>query len=234
MAHPLVEALEQAFQDVRHKDMKLAGRLGYIADQVRSLSTEFAEAVDTFVDRLERSGAGSDAPKIGDPMPGFLLPDDEGHLVSLEKLLEKAPVAVAFHRGHWCPYCRLNAGGLAEIQDDLKPVQIVAISAETQQFTREIKAEAGARFPFLTDFGNGYALSLGLAVWVDDAMSSLIAGAGWDVPHYQGQEGWILPIPSVFVVGQDGLIKARHVDPDYRRRLELDDLRAAAKLALAN
>jgi peroxiredoxin len=232
MAHPLVEALEQAFQDVRHKDMKLAQRLGYIADRVRSLSTEFAEAVDTFVDRLERSGAGNDAPKIGDPMPGFLLPDDEGHLVSLEKLLEKAPVAIAFHRGHWCPYCRLNAGGLAEIQDDLKPVQIVAISAETQQFTREIKAEAGARFPFLTDFGNGYALSLGLAVWVDDAMSSLIAGAGWDVPHYQGHDGWILPIPSVFVVGEDGLIKARHVDPDYRRRLELDDLRAAAKLAL--
>jgi peroxiredoxin len=84
----------------------------------------------------------------------------------------------------------------------------------------------------LTDFGNGYALSLNLAVWVDDAMSSLIAAAGWDVPKYQGSEGWIVPIPSVFIVGQDGLIKARHVDPDYRRRLALDDLRAAAKAAL--
>lgn len=232
MTHPLVAALELAFQDVRHKDVPLGERLGYIADQVRSLSTLFAEAVDTFVGRLESAGAGKDAPQLGAPMPGFLLPDDEGHFVSLEKLLETAPVAVAFHRGHWCPYCRLNAGGLAEVQDELKPVQIVAISAETQQFTREIKAEAGARFPFLTDFGNGYALSLNLAVWVDDAMSTLIDGAGWDVPHYQGQQGWILPIPSVFVVGQDGLIKARHVDPDYRRRLELDDLRAAAKLAL--
>jgi peroxiredoxin len=233
MINPLVAALEQAFQDVRHNDVPLAERLGYVADQVRSLSTLFAEAVDTFVGRLERSGAGDDAPQVGEPMPGFLLPDDEGQFVSLAKLLETAPVAIAFHRGHWCPYCRLNAGGLAEVQDDLKPVQIVAISAETQQFTREIKAEAGADFPFLTDFGNGYALSLGIAVWVDDAMSSLIAGAGWDVPYYQGHDGWILPIPSVFVVGQDGLIKARHVDPDYRRRLELDDLRAAAKLALA-
>lgn len=233
MTNPLVAALEQAFQDVRNKDVPLAERLGYVADQVRSLSTLFAEAVDTFVGRLERSGAGDDAPQVGEPMPGFLLPDDEGHFVSLATLLETAPVAVAFHRGHWCPYCRLNAGGLAQIQDDLKPVQIVAISAETQAFTRKIKAEAGARFPFLTDFGNGYALSLGIAVWVDDAMSSLIAGAGWDIPHYQGHDGWILPIPSVFVVGQDGLIKARHVDPDYRRRLELDALRAAAALASA-
>ncbi|MEY2928059.1 MAG: hypothetical protein RL367_2536 [Pseudomonadota bacterium] len=232
MSNPIVEALEQAFQDVRDRDEPLAGRLGYIADQVRSLSTVFAEAVDTFVGRLERTGAGNEAPQIGEPMPDFLLPDDEGHFVQLAQLLETAPVAIAFHRGHWCPYCRLNAVGLAEIQDDIKPVQIVAISAETQVYTREIKAESRAHFPFLTDFGNGYALSLNLAVWVDDAMSSLIAGAGWDIPKYQGHEGWILPIPSVFVVGRDGLIKARHVDPDYRRRLELDDLRAAAKAAL--
>jgi peroxiredoxin len=161
-----------------------------------------------------------------------VMPDDQGHLVSLERLLEAAPVAIAFHRGHWCPYCRLNAVGLAEVEDDIKPVQIVAISAETQAYTSEIKAETRAQFPFLTDFGNGYALSLNLAVWVDDAMSSLIAAAGWDVPKYQGSEGWIVPIPSVFIVGQDGLIKARHVDPDYRRRLALDDLRAAAKAAL--
>jgi peroxiredoxin len=230
MTHPLVAALEQAFQDVRHQDVPLSKRLQFIADRVRALSTEFAEAVDTFVGRLEDARAGSTAPQVGEKMPDFLLPDDRGKLVSLAKLLEVAPVIVAFHRGHWCPYCRLNAVGLAEVQDEVKPVQIAAISAETQKYTREIKAEAGAHFPFLTDFGNGYAMSLNLAVWVDDAMSSLIAGAGWDVPGYQGHEGWVLPIPSVFVVGQDGIIVARHVDPDYRRRFELDDLRAAARL----
>jgi peroxiredoxin len=232
MTHPLVGALEQAFWDVRDRDVPLASRLDHIAGKVRSLSRVYHKAVDEFVDRLERSGAGQNAPQVGDIMPAFVLPDDQGHLLSLEKMLETAPVAIAFHRGHWCPYCRLNAVGLAEVEEDIKPVQIVAISAETQAYTREIKAEARAHFPFLTDFGNGYALSLNLAIWVDDAMSSLIAGAGWDIPKYHGTEGWIVPIPSVFVVGQDGLIKARHVDPDYRRRLELDDLRAAAKAAL--
>ena len=232
MTHPLVAALEKAFQDVRDRDETLAARLAYVANEVRTKGPGFAKAVDIFVARLESAGAGNDAPKVGEPMPGFLLPDEQGHLVSLERMLEAAPVAIAFHRGHWCPYCRLNAVGLAEIQDEIKPVQIVAISAQVQQYTREIKAEAQARFPFLTDFGNGYALSLNLAVWVDDAMSAMIGGAGWDIPKYQGNEGWILPIPSVFVVGQDGLIKARHVDPDYRRRLDLDDLRSAAKMAL--
>ena len=234
MTHPLVGALEQAFWDVRDRDLTLGERLDHINGKVCALGPVYHQAVDIFVERLERSGAGQDAPQVGDPMPGFVLPDDQGRLVGLEKLLETAPVAIAFHRGHWCPYCRLNAVGLAEVEDDIKPVQIVAISAETQAYTREIKDEAHAHFPFLTDFANGYALSLNLAVWVDDAMSSLIADAGWDIPKYQGTEGWIVPIPSVFVVGQDGLIKARHVDPDYRRRLELDDLRAAAKAALAS
>ena len=231
MASTIVDELERAFQNVRNQNLPLADRLGFVANRVRELSTDFAEAVDRFVEQLEDVAAGSDAPKVGDPMPGFMLPDDEGHFVRMEKLLEEAPLAIAFHRGHWCPYCRLNAVGLAEIQDEIRPVRIVAISAETGQYTRQIKAEAKARFPFLTDFGNGYALSLNLAVWVPDFMSSMIDGAGWDIPKYQGHDGWILPIPSVFIVGQDGLIKARHVDPDYRRRMEPGDVIVAARSA---
>jgi peroxiredoxin len=33
-----------------------------------------------------------------------------------------------------------------------------------------------------------------------------------------------LPIPATFVVGRDGLVKARFVDPDFRKRMEIDDL----------
>jgi len=233
MAQTIVEAIEQVFQDVRYRDAPLPERLSFVADRVRTISPLFSSAVDTFVARMESAGAGQDAPQVGEFMPGFLLPDEQGHLVSLDRLLKKAPAVIAFHRGHWCPYCRLNAVGLAEIQDDIKPVQIVAISAQTQQYSRKIKAESGANFPFLTDFANGYALSLNLAIWVDEAMSSLIAGAGWDVPSFQGDTGWVLPVPSVFVVGQDGLIKARHVDVDYRRRFDPADIRMIAKTVLS-
>ena len=162
----------------------------------------------------------------------FCSPTATGRLVSLERLLARSPVVIAFHRGHWCPICRLNAVGLSEVQELLKPVEIVAISAETERFTQEIRTEAGARFPFLTDIANGYALANGLAVFIDPAMSSLIESAGWDVPAYQGGTGWILPIPSVYLVGQDGRILARHVDADYRRRLEPYELLAMVGAAL--
>jgi peroxiredoxin len=233
MTHPLVAALEDAFQEIRDRDLSLGERLNYIADCVRAKGPDFAIAVDTFVARLETVQAGSAAPQVGDRMPEFCMPDHDGRLVSLESLLERGPVVLAFHRGHWCPYCRLNMVGLAEIQDDAKPAQIVAISSETQKYTCELRAEAGAEFPFLTDVGSGYALSINLAIIVDEAMSAMIGGAGWDVPGYQGGTPWILPIPAVFVVRPDGVIAARHVDPDYRRRMELDALLGAVKLVCA-
>lgn len=232
-ANQLVASLEDAFQHMRHQDVALSVKLKYIADEVRRLSPVFAQAVDKFVKRLDDVAAGSLAPNIGEAMPPFLLPDDQGRLVSLEKMLEKNPVAIAFIRGHWCPYCRLNALSLAELDGQIKPVQLVAISAETQKYTQEIKCESRAQFPFLSDIDNGYALALNLAIWVDDEMSSLIAAAGWDVPAYQGGTAWILPVPSVFLLDEAGIIRFRHVDSDYRRRLDPEDLLRAVTDLLA-
>ncbi len=233
MTHPLVSALETAFQEVRDRDLTLGERLKYVADCVRTKGPGFAAAVDAFVGRLEAAQAGSTAPMVGDVMPDFCLPDHEGRLVTLQSLLDRGPAVLAFHRGHWCPYCRLNMVGLAEIQHAARPARIVAISSEIQQYTRLLRDEAAAEFPFLTDVGGGYALSINLAIWVDEAMAGMIGGAGWDIPGYQGGTPWVLPVPAVFVVGQDGVIAARHVDPDYRRRMELDALLDAVKLVSA-
>jgi len=232
MAGSIAEELDDLVKRLRSSGEPLPVQLQRVADDVRTRAPVFAEQVDAFVGRLERAGAGDGAPQPGDIMPGFLLPDQDGRLVALDSLLERGPVAIAFVRGHWCPYCRLNASDLALASAEARPLQLVLISPETQQFIRELHQESGADFPFLSDFGNGYALSLNLAIWVDDAMSTLIEGAGWDVPRFQGQPGWVLPIPSVFVVDSTGVIVARHVDPDYRRRFDLRSVLPALKARL--
>lgn len=229
MTHPLVAALEDTFQAVRSNDWPLSLRLQAIADEVRVKGPDFAVAVDSFVARLEAAQAGQGAPQVGDAMPGFTMPDQDGRLVRLDEIIERGPAVLAFHRGHWCPYCRMNMSGLAEIQDELGNARIYAISAEQQAYTRKLKAESGASFPFLTDVDAGYTLSINLSIWVDEFMASLIAGAGWDIPGYQGGEAWILPVPSVFILDGEGIIRTRHVDPDYRRRMELDAIVAGVR-----
>jgi len=230
---PLSELLEEAFVQCRDMDASLAERLQAFADAVRELGPIFQSSVDDLVARLRAHDVGDNSPKPGEKMPDFVLPDERGQLVSLGQLLEKGPVAVTFHRGHWCPYCRINTRALAEAQELIAAQggQVAAIMPDRQHFTAELKAQSEAPFPILTDIDNGYALSLNLAFWVGEEMQKLMCQAGWDVAPSQGSDTWLLPIPATFVVGTDGEVKARFVDPDYRRRMTIEDLLAALKAA---
>jgi peroxiredoxin len=137
-----------------------------------------------------------------------------------------------FFRGHWCPYCRLNVRAVIEATDRIKASggQIVAIMPETQAFAGRFKSDSAAPFPVLTDLDNGYALSLNLAIWLGAEIQRLLSPMQ-DMPAFHGNEGWVLPIPATFVIGRDGIVKARFVDPDFRRRMAIDDLVAALKAA---
>lgn len=229
----LSEALEAAFIDARDMDASLAERLQAFADAVRNLGPHFQDAVDGLVARLKQHDVGKSAPRPGEKIPPFVLPDESGRLVRLDELLHKGPLAITFHRGHWCPYCRINTRALAEAQDEIRSEggHIVAIMPDQQHFTAGLKSESDALFPILTDIDNGYAMSLNLAFWVGAEMQELMTGAGWDVSRSQGSNTWLLPIPATFVVGTDGEVKARFVDPDYRKRMAIEDLIAALKNA---
>ena len=232
-AGPIVEQIEETVARCRAMDGSLNERLTVVANAVRSLNPQFADAIDQLISRLRRGGAGAEAPRLGDPMPAFLLPDENGALVGLDDLVRTGPAAIVFNRGHWCPYCRLNTVALSEVHEEARRcgAQIVAITPEMQAYTRRLKTWANAPFPILTDMDNGLALSLGLAVWVGSEVERYNKIAGVNLPSYQGNESWTIPIPATFVVGTDGLIKARYVDPDYRRRMAMDELLRALEAA---
>ncbi|WP_439363877.1 peroxiredoxin-like family protein [Bradyrhizobium sp. DASA03005] len=225
------EQLRLAFQRCRDMDGTLNEQLRAYADASRKVFPAYGEAVDRLVARLNGNGGGETAPRPGDPMPPFMLPDEGGRLVSLPALQARGPVAVMFFRGHWCPYCRLNVRAVVQSVDRIKAMgaQVVAIMPETQEYTGQLKAESGAPFPILTDLDNGYALSLNLAIWLGAEIQQLLSYQ--DMAKFHGNEGWMLPIPAVFVVGRDGIVRARFVDPDFRKRMEIDDLIEALERA---
>ena len=139
---------------------------------------------------------------------------------------------MTFHRGHWCPYCRINTRALAKAQNQIAAAggQVAAIIPDREHFTAGLKAESDAEFPILTDFDNGYALSLNLAFWVGQEMQEMMTGAGWDVSRSQGSDTWLLPVPATFVVAGDGTVTARvDLDPDYRKRMTIEDLLSALR-----
>jgi len=225
--------LAEAFEQARSMDAPLGDRLSAYAGAIRDLNAPFAEAVDRLIGRLRVGSAVTGSPKEGEPMPPFLLPDHSGHLVSLDDLVAAGPVAVTFARGHWCPYCRIAVAALAEIAGDAKALgaEIVVIVPDRQRFAAQLRTETAAPFPILTDIENGYALSLGLVFWVGEEMQKLMLARNANPAESQGNDSWFLPVPATFIVGRDGLIKARHVDPDYRTRMEIDSVLEALRLA---
>jgi peroxiredoxin len=225
------ERLKIAFQRCRDMDGTLSEQLRAYAAAGREIFPAYSEAVDRLVARLHENGGGENAPRPGEVMPPFMLPDETGRLVNLDSLLVNGPVAVTFFRGHWCPYCRLNVRAVILAYERITALgaQVVAIMPETQGYTEGFKAETGAPFAILTDLDNGYALSLNLAIWLGSEIKRLLSHQ--DMASFHGNDGWVLPIPAAFVVGRDGLVKARFVDPDFRKRMAIDDLLDALRAA---
>lgn len=228
----VARALDDALEALMRDEAKLSVRLDRYATILRELNQPFAEAVDRLVTRLHAVEAGNEAPRIGEMLPSFLLPDEASHIVALEDLLARGPVVLAFRRGHWCPYCQLATGALARIQTEVGELgaSIVVISPESSTYARKLRAAAQAGFPILTDIDNGYAMSLGLAISVGEEMRDFMTRRGRDLAAYQGNGAWLLPIPATFVLDTSGSIVMRHVDPDYRHRAATDEIVAALRV----
>ncbi len=143
------ESLDEAFKRVRDLDASLSEQLRAFADASRKKTPDFAVVVDRLVERLRRHGAGDSAPRPGEPMPPFVLSDDAGHMVSLDQFSRHGPVAVTFHRGHWCPYCRININALAQAHKDIAAEggQIVAIMPDRQKFVAELQVAGEGAVP---------------------------------------------------------------------------------------
>lgn len=88
----------------------------------------------------------------------------------------------------------------------------------------------GLAFPVLSDAGNAVARRYGLVFAVAEALRPLYTRIGSDLPTFNGDASWELPIPGTFVVAQDGTVRLAFVDADYTHRLEPADLLAGLRV----
>ena len=202
----------------------LASHLSTYRAQSRRDRPEFAKAYDELVARLLTLDRGQVGPGIGDPLPPFQLPDEHGRMVSLASLLENGPAVISFNRGHWCPYCKLELRALAAIHDRIGKLgaRVVSIMPDSAALTAEYAKKNELPFPVLSDIDLGYSLSLGLIFWVGAEVQRLYRDVGVDLEKYHGNAGYFLPMAAKFIVGQDGLVKARQVNLEFRERMEPD------------
>ena len=209
--------------------MNLADALAAHVQHLEANRPKTAHAYANMVERLLAAGAGKNAPATGDMFPPFQLPDDQGHLTSSEDLLAKGPLVVSLNRGHWCTFCRYELQSLQAIHEAIigRGGGVVAITPERRAFANALKERCGLSFPVFCDVDNGYALSIGLAVWCGNEVKTILSEVDIDLAAFQDNPSWKVPIPATYVVSADGRIKASIVDANFRRRMSPDDILAA-------
>ena len=175
---------------------------------------------------LIASGKALNAKKAGDKAPEFALKDPDGRVVSSAELLAKGPLVVSFYRGAWCRYCNLDLQALqaASPQIEARGAGIVAISPQTAPNSRKSQRDNKLTFPILSDEKSRVAAAFGLRFSLPDYLVELYKGFKNELPAFNDDPAWVLPMPARYVIGADGVIAYAEVDPDYTQRPDPSEL----------
>ena len=178
------------------------------------------DAMRRATSELVASGQALNARKAGDKAPEFALKDPDNHVVSSAELLAKGPLVVSFYRGVWCPFCNLELQALqaASSAIEARGAHVVAISPQTAPNSRKSQRENKLSFPILSDEKSRVAAAFGLRFSLPDYLIELYKGFKDDLPAFNDDPAWVLPMPARYVIGTDGIIAYAEVNPDYTQR----------------
>jgi peroxiredoxin len=97
---------------------------------------------------------------------------------------------------------------------------LVAISPQLPDESLTMAEKNDLSFPTLSDAGNVVARSFGLVFALSEHLRPIYTRLGADLPKVNGTDTFELPVPGTFVVDSGGVIRAAHVNADYKQRME--------------
>jgi peroxiredoxin len=189
-------------------------------------SREALETMHRGTAELIESAQAQRARKAGDTAPEFTLLDPDGKPVSSRELLAKGPLVVSFYRGVWCPYCNLELQALQAALPEItsRGASLVAISPQTAPNNRKSQRDNKLGFPILSDVKSQVANAFGIRFALQDDLIDLYKSFKNDLPAFNDDPSWVLPMPSRYVIGTDGIIAYSEVNPDYTQRPDPSEL----------
>ncbi|MGJ8653393.1 MAG: peroxiredoxin-like family protein [Opitutaceae bacterium] len=162
--------------------------------------------------------------EVGSTVPDVTLTQADGNSVQLRELVAEKDTVIVFYRGSWCPYCTRHLAALGQVENQLleKGYQIVAVSPDNTKHVSESASDYN--YTLYSDSEMKAASAFGLAFEVDARMRKKLESYNIDIETASSQKHHLLPVPAVYIVGKDGLIKFRHFNPDYKKRLDPEDI----------
>jgi len=203
--------------DITHQSLREQIE-AFQAQSASRVSPEVQERSRARRAQLAKSGIAEKSLKAGETAPDFTLPDAYGNPIALSALLAHGSVVLTFYRGDWCPFCNLTLRAYQKILPEIYPLHatLVAVSPQNPDNTLLTVQHKELTFPVLSDIGNQVARQYGLVWSVPADQRSTSA----NLPQYNGDDTWELPVTGTFVITPAGIIKLASVDADWTHRLE--------------
>lgn len=186
---------------------------------------------------IAATAAGTQPLEPGDRAPSFQVRTVEGKPFRFDPATLDRPVILVTFRGGWCPYCNMHLSELRHVLPRIRelgvdvlflsgdrPAQLYAsLEADTQQ---DID---GRHYTILSDADANAAIALGIAFRASDATIGRRLEKGQDIEGSSMSLHRVLPVPSVFAIGTDGIIAFAYANADYKIRLPADGLLDVAR-----
>ncbi|GAW67078.1 alkyl hydroperoxide reductase/ Thiol specific antioxidant/ Mal allergen [Geoanaerobacter pelophilus] len=97
---------------------------------------------------------------------------------------------------------------------------LIAVSPQSPDKTQATLLKNFLQYEVLSDLGNQVARSYGLVYRLPDWVRELYISLGVNLPEYNADQSWELPLAGTFVIGQNRRVILSYVDSDPRNRLE--------------
>ena len=97
---------------------------------------------------------------------------------------------------------------------------LVAITPQTTERTIHQLEKNPLEYDVLSDSCNQYADALRIRFKLPGYLVEFYQNGGIDLPNFNGDDSWTLPMPARLVIDQTGTIKFAEANPDYTRRPE--------------
>lgn len=205
-----------------------------LTKELKEFKREFKENVSDDVlskmqdghDELAKKKVGEKAVKVDQTFPDFNLPSINGDQVSGKSLLgDSRFLIVSFYRGGWCPYCQRELEAINESLEEFKKLgaATVAITPETPDNAKQTQSKHAPDLTILFDDNCEFAEKVGLAFELPETLKETYKqDLDIDVEEYNGN--FRLPVPATYVMDANMKVIKRHLDIDYKERLDPSEI----------
>lgn len=160
---------------------------------------------------------------VGEQIPNTQLISVDGKSTTTTDLFNDKPSVVLFFRGSFCPYCVRHLSAVRKVSAYIKEkgFNLIAISPDAPKVGKENETKNNLDFSLYSDLKQELITKMGLAFKAPEGYKGILKKSSEG--HNSNN---VLPVPSVYIVDENGKVLFNYVSPDYKTRISSKLLKA--------